>query len=113
MVTPDECHAAVVKLAGKFGTSQGGRADGLDRSVSAEVTDLGLRYLGHLHDGTLDDITVDDGKDTTHAQIRLSMASDALLALAAGEISLGSAWLSGRVKVHASFPDMLKLRTLL
>jgi hypothetical protein len=110
MVTPAECHAAVAKLAGRFGTSQGGRADGLDRRVSADITDLGLRFFGHLHDGVLDDITTDD---QSQAQIRLTMTSDNLLALAAGEVSLGAAWLSGRVKVHASFPDMLKLRTLL
>jgi hypothetical protein len=65
-----------------------------------------------MHDGVLDDIR-QAGDDDGPAQIRLSMTSDDLLALAGGEVSLSSAWLSGRLKVQASFPDMLRLRSML
>lgn len=110
MATADECATAIAQLAAHFGRSEGHRAGGLDRSVSATVTDLGLVFHAHLHDGVLDDITTDD---TSPAQIRLVMTSDDLLALAAGNLSLGPAWLSGRIKVHASFPDLLRLRAML
>jgi alkyl sulfatase BDS1-like metallo-beta-lactamase superfamily hydrolase len=111
VATPDQCRTAIVQLAQRFGDTQGNRANGLDRTVSAEIVDAGLRFRGRLHDGVLDDLS----EDTTdsQAQIRLTMGSEDLLALAAGELSLGSAWLAGRVKVHASFPDMLRLRSML
>ena len=114
MATPAECEAAVARLATRFGESEGARAGGMDRSVSARITDLGLVYLAHLHDGVLDDIrAVDDGDAVPKAQLRLTMSSDDLMSLAAGELSLGPAWLSGRIKVQASIADLLRLRTML
>lgn len=112
MATIEECNVAIVQLAARFGGGHGGKANGLDRTVSASVSDLGLLYNGHMHDGILDDITQVDA-DAAPAQIRLTMSSDDLLALATGDLSLGSAWLAGRLKVQASFPDMLRLRTML
>lgn len=109
MATLDECRAAIVALAGRFAQSPE-RGSGLDRSVSAEITDLDLRFRGRLHDGVLDEITE---SDPAPGQIRLAMSSDDLVSLAAGELSLGSAWLAGRVKVRASLPDMLRLRSML
>jgi hypothetical protein len=110
VATPEECATAIAKLAAHFGRSEGHRAGSLDRSVSATITDLGLVFNARLHDGVLDNITTESAPT---AQIRLVMTSDDLLALAAGELSLGPAWLSGRVKVHASFPDLLRLRAML
>jgi len=110
MATPDECQAAIAQLATRLGRSAGDGAGGLDRTVSATITDLGLVFNGRLHDGVLDGITTDDAPQ---AQIRLAMSSDDLVLLAAGELSLGPAWMSGRVKVQASFPDLLRLRTML
>jgi hypothetical protein len=111
VATADECKIAIGQLAARFsrGEGQAKRSENLDRTVSATITDLGLQFHGHMHDGVLDDITLDE---TPPAQIRLTMTSDDLLALAAGELSLGSAWLGGRLKVHASFPDMLRLRSM-
>ncbi|MGH8889971.1 MAG: alkyl sulfatase C-terminal domain-containing protein, partial [Acidothermaceae bacterium] len=117
VATPEQCDTAIGQLAAHFGASHGHRADGLDRSVSAEITDLGLHYRGRLHDGVLDVKPTAETSDANSAggsaQIRLTMTSDDLLALAAGNLSLGAAWLAGRVKVHASLPDMLRLRTML
>lgn len=110
MASPDECKAAIAQLAARLAGPGDRRADGLDRSVSAEVTDLGVVFRGHLHDGVLDEITTDEGPP---AQIRLILSSDDLVLLAGGELSLGSAWLSGRVKLQASLTDMLRLRTMI
>ncbi len=112
MATVDECDRAINALAARFGAGGGERAGGLDRSVSATITDVGLRYRAHLHDGVLDDVQPEDD-DRAPAQIRLTMTSGDLLALASGELSLGAAWVSGRLKVHASFPDMLRLRSMM
>lgn len=78
--------------------------------MSARVTDLDVVFRGHLHDGLLDDVTTDEGSP---AQIRLTLTSDDLVLIAGGELSLGSALMSGRMKLHASLPDMLRLRTLI
>jgi alkyl sulfatase BDS1-like metallo-beta-lactamase superfamily hydrolase len=110
VANPAECRTAIAKLATRLSGPGERRADGLDRSVSAEVTDLELVFNGHLHDGVLDEITTGAGEA---AQIRLVLTSDDLVSLAAGELSLGSAWLSGRVKVHASLTDLLRLRSML
>jgi hypothetical protein len=108
-----ECEVAIAALAKRLAGPGDRRAEGLDRSVSAEVTDLGRTFRGHLHDGVLDDITSDAGTGEIAAAIRLVLSSDDLVALAAGDLSLGSAWLSGRVKVHASFADLLRLRSMI
>ena len=112
MATVEECDRAINALAARFGADGGERSGSLDRSVSATITDVGLRYRAHLHDGVLDDVRPEED-DQPPAQIRLTMSSDDLLALAAGELHLGSAWLSGQLKVHASLPDMLRLRSMM
>jgi putative sterol carrier protein len=47
------------------------------------------------------------------ADIRLTMSSDDLMALTAGELSFAPAWASGRIKLEAGLRDMLRLRSLL
>lgn len=113
MADAQECEVAIAALASRLAGPGDQRAHGLDRSVSAHVTDLSRTFRGHLHDGVLDDITSSDGADDAGAEIRLVLTSDDLVALAAGGLSLGSAWLSGRVKVHASFADLLRLRSII
>jgi hypothetical protein len=110
VASAEECKAAIAQLAARLAGPGDRRAEGLDRAVSAEVTDLDVVFRGHLHDGVLDDITTADGPS---ADIRLVLTSDDLVLLAAGELALGSAWLSGRVKLKASLADMLRLRTMI
>lgn len=45
--------------------------------------------------------------------MKLTIASDDLLALTDGELDLARALLGGRVKIDASFGDLLRLRRLL
>lgn len=110
MASADECKGAIAQLAARLAGPGDSRAEGLDRAVSADVTDLGVVFRGHLHDGVLDDITTAEGPP---ADIRLVLSSDDLVLLASGELSLGTAWLSGRVKLKASLGDMLRLRTMI
>lgn len=110
MADLDQCRIAISALAARLGTPGENRAEGLDRTVSARILDLGVTFRGHLHEGVLDDIVT--GEDGPNAAIRLELSSDDLLLLAAGELSIGSAWLTGRVKIHASLGDLLRLRSL-
>ena len=114
MTTEDDCKIAITQLAARLAGPGDQRTAGFDRSVSAAVTDLGVVFRGRLHDGVLDEITSADLADDSgpNAQIRLTLSSDDLVSLAAGSLSLGPAWMSGRVKLHASLPDMLKLRSM-
>jgi hypothetical protein len=110
MADLDQCRTAIAALASRLGGPGENRADGLDRTVSARILDLGVMFRGHLHDGVLDDIVTDEQGPA--AAIRLELSSADLLLLAAGDLSIGSAWLSGRVKIHASLSDLLRLRSL-
>jgi len=112
MATVEECERALHELAGKLagGSATDVRGKMEDRSLSCELRDLKLTYGGYLRGGRLEDIRqVSDGR----AQIRLSMTSDDLLALTGGSLHLGRAWATGRVRIHASVFDLIKLRSML
>jgi hypothetical protein len=81
-----------------------------DRTVSCRIPDLEITWFGRLHDGALSDIT---NKPVEDAQIRLTVSSDDLLAVTAGELPFASAWAAGRLKIEASVLDMIRLRSLI
>ena len=108
MATMEQCRVALEALAGKIGG--GDKAPKLDRSLSCYLTDLDTGFRAHLVDGKLEDIT--EGHDPK-AKIKLTSSSDDLVALTNGDLSFGSAWASGRVKIDASVFDLLKLRSML
>lgn len=113
MASVEECRTALVQLSAKLGSADGdlGRAARLDRSLSCRVPDLGVTFSGRLRDGALHDITTEPPADK--AQIRLETTSDDLVALVAGDLNFASAWARGRVKLEASFKDLLTLRKLM
>lgn len=112
MATIAQCRAAIERLAGRL--SNVDEADrkrhAFDRTLSCHVPDLDVTFSGRLEDGEIRDITTDDGP---RAQIRLTAASDDLVALTDGDLDFGRAWLAGRIKVEAGVRDMLKLRSML
>jgi hypothetical protein len=112
MATVEESAAALHTLAGRMtGMDANTRAKTmLDRSVTCHLRDLGVTFGARLRDGTLQDIRQVDSAD---GQIRLTMTSDDLVEMVDGNLSFGKAWASGRVKVHASVFDLIKLRSLL
>lgn len=81
-----------------------------DRTVSCVVSDLDLVWSGRLGDEGLLDVTTDPAD---RAQIRLSVGSDDLVALAEGRLAPTTAWAGGRLRVQAGPMDLLRLRTLL
>lgn len=112
MANLEQCMTALEGFVGRLAAADGAR--GLDRTVSCRLTDLGQLVHGRLANGSVHGMTaVPDGPTVPKADIRLTMSSDDLLALTAGELSFTPAWASGRVKLEAGLRDMLRLRSLL
>lgn len=114
MATAEECRQALESLTGRISQlDPKHRADHLvERNVSCQVTDLGVTFMTQLGpDGAAPVKQVNGSGGNAH--IRLSAKSDDLLALAANPASFGRAWLTGRLKVEASFSDLLRLRRLM
>ena len=112
MATIDECTTALQGVLGPIASNKA--AEGLDRSVSCRLTDLDQVLLGRLTAGAVRDLhAVPDGPSVPKADIRLTMASDDLLALTRGELSFAKAWSSGRLRLDAGFRDLLRLRSLI
>jgi len=80
-----------------------------ERTVSCTLTDLGVTFHSVLRAEGLTDITTDEHPK---AQVRLSLTSDDLLALVAGELHAAAAFGSGRLGIKASFGDLMLLRSL-
>lgn len=112
MASLAECQQALLELAERMASDSGTdpRKKLENRSISCELRDLGAIFVGQFRDGGLYDIRQ---TQQAKAQIRLSMTSDDLIALIRGELELGHAWINGRLKVHASVFDLLKLRSIL
>ena len=112
MATVEECEAAVRALGDRLASPDGSAVRGktLDRSVSCAVPDLRVVFSGRLDNGHLVDVT---REPRPRAQIRLTVASDDLVALTDGRLSVGGAWSSGRLKVEANVLDLLRLRSLM
>jgi hypothetical protein len=111
MATVEQCRVALATLAANMAADpQAASRVSLDRSLDCHIRDLDTHFHGRVQGGTITGLT--DGEDPK-AQIRLSVSSDDLLALVAGDLHFASAWAGGRVSVKASFGDLLKLRKLL
>lgn len=107
----EECEAAFGQLADRLAGADPAtrKKAAFDRTLTCTLRDLSVTFGARLHDGQLLDIhRVDDPK----AQVRMTMTSDVLLALVAGELGMASAWASGRIKIEASVLDLLRLRSV-
>lgn len=115
MASADEVECAVRLLVARLAglDPEVRRRYSADRTVSCRVRDLGVVWSGRLCDGGLCDLTdVVDNADG-RAQVRLTVSSDDLLALADGRMAVPSAWASGRLRVQAGPLDLLRLRAVL
>lgn len=112
MASITRCRAALEDLAGRLRSVDDDerKRHAFDRTLSCFVPDLGVTFSGQLNDGHIVDITT---APAPKAQIRLTAASDDLVALTEGNLNFGQAWLAGRVKVEAGVRDLLKLRSML
>jgi hypothetical protein len=112
VATIDECITALQGVLGPIASNKA--AEGLDRSLSCRLTDLGQVLVGRLASGAVRDLrAVPDDPSLPKADIRLTMTSDDLLALTRGELSFAKAWSSGRLKLDAGIRDLLRLRSVI
>ena len=83
----------------------------VERTISCRVPDLGLFFRSRIHQGGLDPFTRSD--DWRDGQVKITVKSDDLVALAKDELNVARAWASGRLKIEASISDLFRLRRLL
>ena len=83
-----------------------------NRSMSCQVTDLGLTFITRFTDHGAEPVK-EAAPDEPPADIRLTAISDDVISLSATPANIARMWLSGRVKVQASMRDLLALRRLL
>jgi predicted lipid carrier protein YhbT len=82
-----------------------------ERTVACTIDDLDITFLGQLDERGVHDLTEHADSDVA-ADVRVTMSSDQLVALAEREDDFLHAWLRGRVQVSASMRDLLRLRSL-
>ncbi|TDB89312.1 hypothetical protein E1264_08625 [Actinomadura sp. KC216] len=113
MANEEECRAALGRIAARLAEVDADRLAEhvVERTISCHVPDLGLAYRTRLHAGGLDPFELDG--DPRDAQVRLTVNSDDLVAMAAEQLNPTRAWAEGRLKIEASIFDLLRLRKLL
>jgi predicted lipid carrier protein YhbT len=84
-----------------------------DRTVLCRVRDLDVIFCARLDaDGVHDLTQLESGVPEPGTDVKLSLGSDDLVALADRSEDFLTVWLRGRVHVSASMRDMLRLRSL-
>lgn len=117
MATARQCRSALTRLATALDTvDPDTRARHLpERSVACRVKDLDVVFTARLDETGLHDIAQvpRSASEAPQADVKVSVDSDDLIALAAGEDEFISAWLHGRLQISAPMRDMLRLRSVL
>jgi predicted lipid carrier protein YhbT len=111
MATVQECLDALRDMERRLTADpQAAARVGMDRTFVCHVTDLGVAFHNELRGGAMTGWA--DGDDP-RAQIRLSVASNDLVALVSGDLSPTTALATKRLTIKASIGDLLRLRKLL
>lgn len=112
MATVNQCRVAIDVLADRLhATDPHARKSHIPRrTVELALMDLDFSFNALLENGDLTEIREGTVKKP---QIRLAMSSDDLIQLTEGRLNFAHAWASGRIRLNASFRDLLKLRALL
>jgi hypothetical protein len=111
VATVEQCRQALETIAERLAADpQAMNRVDLNRAMACHIRDLDTYFHGRFNNGTIVGLT--EGDDPK-AALRISLSSDDLLALVAGQLNFAAAWASGRVSVKAGFGDLLKLRKLL
>jgi hypothetical protein len=113
MATEEECRAALDRIIERLAEvdREEFKERAVERTISCRVPDLGLVFESRIHSGGLDPFTPSD--DGRAAQVRVTVDSDDLIALARDELHAARAWATGRLKIEANIFDLLRLRKLL
>lgn len=114
MATAEECREALDSLLGQISelNPEQRAANLLERSLSCEVTDLGISFWTRIGPEGAQPVRL-AGEQDGAAQVRFSAASDVIVSIGEDPQRFAKAWVTGRVKVHASLRDVLRLRKFL
>jgi len=116
MATVRQCRSAIDGLASTLhNVDPDQRARHVPtRTVLCRLTDLDVTFTARIDPDGVHDIKQwrRGSESEADADVKLALASDELLALAAGEEDFLTAWLRGRIQISASVRDMLRLRSL-
>jgi hypothetical protein len=82
-----------------------------ERSVHCRLSDIDRCFVGRIGPDGVHDLTESD-EDDPQADVRVTMTSDELVALANGDEDFLHGWLRGRIQISASMRDLLRLRSL-
>lgn len=80
-----------------------------DRSLGCTLLDLDVTFYAWLRDGSLVGLT---REPNPKPDFRILCTSDDLLAMVNKDLSVVHAWGTGRLRVDASFRDLLRLRRM-
>lgn len=114
MASTDEVQSKLRELIGRLDAEEA--KDALRASMSEprilalHVTDLDVRFWSVLEDGGMGELREGEPEE---AHIKITASSDDLVALVDGQLKLVPAFVGGRLKIDASFSDMLQLRKML
>lgn len=113
MASVEDCRAAVDGLiAALAAVDPDLRARHVPRrTVACRLPDLEVTFVGRLDEDGVHDVAEANGEEPD-VDVRLTMDSNELVALAEGRDDFLHAWLRGRVQVSAGVRDLLRLRTL-
>lgn len=112
MATIDEVDDAVATLLTRLSDidDQARSLLPTERLIEARCPDLDYVRFARWQRGRM---LMLDGEPDRRPDIRISVRSDDLVAMAAGELSFGRAYTSNLVRLDASMTDLLRLRALL
>jgi len=116
MASVEECRAAIDKVSARITEVDPAdrRKHITERSVRVTLTDLDTAFDMRLTEDGLRDIAPHDpGVPAKRAQVGITVTSDDLIELTEERLDLAKAMFSGRVKLDASFGDLMRLRKLL
>ncbi|RJL20680.1 SCP2 sterol-binding domain-containing protein [Bailinhaonella thermotolerans] len=110
----EQCRDALRDLVGRLSEidAETRRRHIVERTVSCYVRDLNVTFKAKLRADGVDGVDEYDGQ-VTDADVRFTMTSDDLVDLVAERLDFAPALLTGRVKMEASFSDILRLRRML
>jgi putative sterol carrier protein len=112
----DEVEASLRKLIGRLeDADEDVRASLRDslpeaRTIALHVTDLDATYWTRLKNGHLSELHAGEPEES---EIRITAPSDELVKMIEGNGQVFSAFLMGKVRIEASFSDMMQLRKML
>ena len=116
MASLSECERALVSLAARLAEVDEDvrRRHTPERDLVCRVRDLQTVFAGRLGPDGLHDLHQTEVEGVVQdADVRITVTSDDLCALVAGDLPVGTAWATGRLRVQAPLRDVLRLRSLL